>query len=98
MMKNLENLRVKKKKLIRELNELREEVKEKQDELDKMEDKIARIEGAPGEMQVINEDAKSVIRNIKKRPRPSYKDDFNWEQEECIEKKQKRNKISQGKV
>src|SRR6266480_1237597 len=62
------------------------------------EEKNARIVGTSKELQIKSKEAKNFTKDMKeKRPRPSYKDNFNIEQDERNRKRQNRDEIVQEK-
>ena len=71
-----------------------EKIKELEVELNDVEDKIARIEGTNKDLENIREDSENITKDIKKRPRPNYEENFNMEQAERNIKRQRRKKIS----
>jgi hypothetical protein len=98
-MKNLKVLEIKRTKKLKRERELEEELKEIKDEIYDLDVEISKLKGIPEDIQDISEDAKNITKNIRKRPRPSYKENvFNWEQDEHNGKRQKRRKISREKV
>src|SRR5436190_13634262 len=90
-MEDLKILKIKRKENTRRIRELKRKLKEEQKELNDVNDQIAEIEGVPDEVNDIRSDAENFTRNIKKRPRPSYEESFNEEQEGHTGKRQKRN-------
>src|SRR5436305_2004897 len=56
------------------------------------------MEGAPEKMEDIIKEAENFIKDKKKRPRLSYGKDFNLEQKEHTEKRQKRNEVLQENI
>ena len=72
------------------IRKLEKRLEKEQNELNKIDDKIAEIEGVPDEVTEIRESAESFTSNIKKRPRPNYKENSNEEHEERNKKRQKR--------
>ncbi len=83
---------------MKEKEELEKELKELRNEINDLDDEIAKMEGAPEEMEDIRKEAENFIKDKKKRPRPSYGKDFNLEQEERTEKRQKRNEVLQENI
>src|SRR2546430_2259733 len=95
-MKNLREiskLKIKKEGKLKKKEELEKELEELRNEINDLDDEIAKMEGAPEEMEDIREEAENFTKDKKKRPRPSYGNDFNQEQEERIEKRQKINGV-----
>ena len=100
-MKNLEKiskLKVEREEKLKKKGKLKKELEELQNEINDLEDEIAKMEGAPEEMEDIREEAENFTKDKKKRPRPSYGKDFNQEQEERTEKRQKRNEVLQENI
>ena len=100
-MKNLREilkLKTKREEKLKRKEKLEKELKELRNEINDLDDEIAKMEGAPEEMEDIREEAENFTKDKKKRPRPSYGKDFNLEQEECTEKRQKRNEVLQENI
>src|SRR6266480_7048343 len=100
-MKNLEKiskLKVEREEKLKKKGKLKKELEELQNEINDLEDEIAKMEGVPEEMEDIRKEAENFTKDKKKRPRPSYGKDFNQEQEERTEKRQKRNEVLQENI
>ena len=80
MMSDLKTLEKERGKAIKREEELERELKRVRAEINDLEDKITRIKGISKEQKDIEKEAKGFTRDIKKRPRPSYENNFNWEQ------------------
>ena len=98
MMNDLKTLEKERRKAIKREEELEKELKRVRAEINDLEDKITRIKGILKEQKDIEKEAKGFTRDIKKRPRPSYENNFNWEQGERTKKRLKENKISREKT
>lgn len=97
----MENLKILESKLAersRREEELKSELKEVQDEINVLEVEIARIRGTPEELNDIRKESENFTKDKKKRPRPSYENNFNWEQGERTKKRLKEIKISREKT
>ena len=89
-MENLKRLEKEKKKLEKEVKDLQRKLEEKKNRLYEVERKIAES-GKLEELNDVKRVSKSFTEDIKKRPRPSYKESHNEEYEERTKKRQKRN-------
>ncbi len=100
-MKNLREilkLKTKREEKLKRKEKLEKELGELRNEINDLDDDIAKMEGAPEEIEDIREEAENFIKDKKKRPRPSYEKDFNLEQKERTEKRQKRNEVLQENI
>ena len=101
-MKNLREvskLKTKREEKLEKKEELEKELEELRNKINDLDDEIAKMEGAPEKMEDIREEAENFIKNKKKRPRQSYGKYFiNRKQEECTEKRQKRNQVLQEDI
>ena len=97
-LKPLETLKIKRKKVEKEIEELTDKLEEKRNELYVLNKEIAGIEGVPKDVENIRKEAENFTKDKKKRPRPSYENNFNWEQGERTKKRLKENKISREKL
>ena len=86
-MEDLKVLKRKRKEIIKKIEKLKEK-------LNGIDDKIAKFEGTHKELENIKEVSEKITKDIKKRPRPCYKENFNLEQDERNVKRQKRKKIT----
>ena len=86
-MEDLKVLKKKRKEIIKKIEKLKEK-------LNGIDDKIAKFEGTHKELENIKEVSEKITKDIKKRPRPCYKENFNLEQDERNVKRQKRKKIT----
>ena len=92
-MKNLEKiskLKVEREEKLKKKRKLEKELEKLRNEINDLDDEIAKMEGAPEKMEDIIKEAENFIKDKKKRPRLSYGKDFNLEQEERTEKRQKK--------
>ena len=97
-LKPLETLKIKRKKVEKEIEELTDKLEEKRNELYVLDKEIAGIEGVPRDVENIRKEAENFTKDKKKRPRPSYENNFNWEQGERTKKRLKEIKISKEKT
>jgi hypothetical protein len=84
-MEDLKVLKRKRKEIIKKIEKLRKD-------LNDVEDRIAEIEGIDKDVEDIREVSEKITKDIKKRPRPDYKENLNInkECEDRISKRQKR--------
>ena len=96
-MENLENLKIKRERMLEKIDELKRKLKEEQDKLNDLKDEIAEMEGVPEEMEDIREEADNFTKDIKERPRPTYKksEETNMENNEVLEETNQENEITE---
>ena len=92
-MEDLKILEIKLLKKLKREEKLESKLRNIRDEINDLEDKIARIKGTPEELEDIREEAENFVKDKKKRSRPNYEENFNWEREERTEKRQKEMKL-----
>ena len=85
IMENLKTLKSERKKLIKEIEKLKNRLYE-------VDEKIAKYEGTSKELESIRIESEDFTKDMKDRPKPNYKRnlDFNEEYEDRISKRQKR--------